>query len=257
MKPIRLSAAVTQLCPKPSAVCTAEKQPGDPIYLHDRWRHRKDEPNWRQHERQEYARRTADKNLRPPRTYREMERRVSNMKESQRRNFEVATPMTRLVEEKKTTFKFRQNKPEDRRQLSRHADEVHKYARERSQWESPVTVRKTDQPVMESIPSSERRERQAPTERKRPDMKGPERGESSHPERVRSGEAPDRGRESTMTSRSQVKPSNALRREEEQDKSDNVKVRTSPVVDKQKGGFFRKRPPSQPAEERGKRNNRR
>jgi hypothetical protein len=42
----------------------------DPIYVHDRWRHRKDEPRWEEHERQEYERRRADKALRPPRTYR-------------------------------------------------------------------------------------------------------------------------------------------------------------------------------------------
>jgi hypothetical protein len=35
----------------------------DPIYVHDRWRHRKDEPRWEEHERQQYYRRRAGRAL--------------------------------------------------------------------------------------------------------------------------------------------------------------------------------------------------
>jgi len=235
----------------------------DPIYLHDRWRHRRDEPRWEQHERREYERRRADKSLRSPRTYREMERRVSNMPESRRRNFEVAVPMKRIVEKKTTTFKFRKIKPEDRKKISGQTGDLHKYVRERRQWESPVTVRKTDRPVRERAPSSERREMQVPMKRKGSEMKPSERMESSRPERVCSGEAPARGRESSTTSPGQKESSKASQPEVEQGKSDNVKVRTSPVIDKQKGKFFRKKQPAQPDEEQAeqkgkkKRNDRR
>ena len=229
----------------------------DPIYLHDRWRHRKDGPHWRQHEQREYARRRDDKNLRPPRTYREMERRVRNMTESQRRNFEVAVPMKRHMKKNTTTSNFRQNKTEVRGQITRHADDVHRYVRERSKPESPVTVRKTSRPVTESVPSAERGETHAPMELKRPDMKLSERGESSLRERTHSREVPTRGRESSMSSGRQEKALNVSRGEEKQDRSNNEEVQNSPVVEKQKDRSFRKRPSFQPAEERGERKHRR
>jgi hypothetical protein len=233
----------------------------DPIYLHDRWRHRKDGPRWRQHEKREYARRRTHKNLRPPRTYREMERKVRNMRGSQRRNFEVAVPMKRHMEKETTTFKPRQNKSEVRRQISRHADDVNRYVRERSKRESPIAAHKTGRPVMQRrVPSTKRGETHTPMEHKRPDMKLSENREYSHRERAHSREVPARGLrsslESSMTSHRQGKPSNVSRREEKQDRSDNVKVRTS-RGDKKKGGSFRERPQSQQAEEREVRKHRR
>ena len=212
----------------------------DPIYMHDRWRHRKDGPRWEERQRVEYDRRRADKALRPPRTYREMERRVSKMPASQRRNFEVAAPMTRVAGRKTSTFKFEKVKPEARQQISRHSNDVHKFSEERGRWESQGAGRKAGQPVMERVPSAKR---------KGPEMKPPERMESAPAERAGHGETLGRGREGSATSPDQQRPTKVSTREAEQNQSDKVKVRTSPVVGKQGGGSFRKGPPSRPAEE--------
>ena len=222
----------------------------DPIYVHDRWRHHKDEPRWEEHERQEYDRRRADKALRPPRTYREMESRVSKMPESQRRNFEIAEPMTRVVTRKTTTFKFEQINPDARQQLSRHSNDVHKFVEERSHWESQGSVRKVGRPAMERVPSAESKEMAPPVKRKGPEMRPSERMESSPAERARRGEAPGRCREGSTTSPEQQRPTKVSTREAEQNQSDKVKVRTPPVVGKQGGGSFRKGPPSRPSEEK-------
>jgi hypothetical protein len=45
----------------------------DPIYEHHHWSHYKSNHDWDNHERHEYDRRRDDKDLRPSRTYREME----------------------------------------------------------------------------------------------------------------------------------------------------------------------------------------
>jgi hypothetical protein len=221
----------------------------DPIYVHDRWRHHKDEPRWEEHERKEYDRRRADKALRPPRTYREMESRVSKMPESQRTNFQIAEPIERVVTRKMTTFKFEKIKPEARQQLSRHSNDVHKFVEERSHWESQGAGRKAGQTGMERVPSAERKEMAPPVERKGPDKKPSERMESVPAERARRGEAPGRGREGSTTSPDQQRPTKVFPREAEQNQSDKVKVRTPPVVGKQGGGSFWKGPPSRPSEE--------
>jgi hypothetical protein len=221
----------------------------DPIYVHDRWRHQKDEPRWEQHERQEYDRRRADKSLRPPRTYREMERRVSKMPESQRRNFEVAVPMTRVVARKTTIFKFEKTKPEARQQISRHSDDVHKFVGERSRWEAQGAGHKAGRPAMERVPSAGPKEMVPPVKRKEPEMRPSEPMKSAPAKRAGHGEVTGSGREGSRTSPEQQRPTKVLPRKVEPNQSDKVKVRTPPVVGKQGGGFSRKGPPSQPAEE--------
>jgi hypothetical protein len=214
-----------------------------------RWRHRKDEPRWEEHERQEYERRRSDKALRPPRTYREMERRVSKMPASQRRGFEIAAPMTRVATRKTTAFKFEQVKPQARQQISRHADDVHKFVQERSHWESQGTVRKAGRPAMERVPSAESKQMAPPVKGKGPEMKPSEPMGSAPAERARSGEAPGSGREGLTTSPEQQRSTEVSSRKGEQNQSDKVKVRTPPVGSKQGEGLSQKKLPSRPAEE--------
>jgi hypothetical protein len=221
----------------------------DPIFVHDRWRHRKDEPRWEEHERQEYGRRRADKTLRPPRTYREMESRVSGMPASQRRNFEIAEPMARVVTRKTTTFKFEQIKPDARQQLARHSNDVHQFVQERSHWESQGTGRVAGRPVMEHVSSTERKEMTSPAKRKGPQMGPSERTESAPAERAHRDEAPGSGRKGSTPSPQQPRPTKVSPGQTAQNQSDRVKIRTSPVVGKQGGGISRKGPPSRPAEE--------
>jgi hypothetical protein len=221
----------------------------DPIYVHDRWRHQKDEPRWEEHERQEYDRRRADKTLRPPRTYRELESSVSKMPQSQRRNFEIAEPLTRVITRKTTALKFEQINPDARQQLSRHSNDVHKFVEERNNWESQVAGRKAGPPAMERAPSTESKELAPPVKRKGPEMRPSERMESAPAERARRGEAPGSGREGSTTSPEQQRPAKVSTREAEQNQPDRVKVRTPPVGGKQGGGFYRKGLPSWPAEE--------
>ncbi len=221
----------------------------DPIYLHDRWRHRRHDPDWWQHERREYERRRDDRRLRPPRTYREMERRVHNMTDSQRKNFEVATPMKRLVDKRMTTLKFRKDKPEIRQQISRHAEDVHKYVKERSEWESRDNVRNTNKAVKRSSPSTGTRETKTPY--KRPEIKTQEQRRASQPDRVNSSRPQAVSRESSsIRTNHMAKPSNVPQREVISEKSDNVKVKASPVADKKRRGIFQKKAPSKPDEER-------
>ena len=108
----------------------------DPIYEHDRWSHRRTEPRWEEHERHEYDLRRADRDLRPPRTYREMETRQSKMPEQKRRDIQIAEPLSRVVADKRTPLKFEQNKTDAREKLSRQSADVHKFSEERGRWES-------------------------------------------------------------------------------------------------------------------------
>jgi hypothetical protein len=223
----------------------------DPIYVHDRWRHRKDERRWEERERQEYARRRDDKTLRPPWTYREMERSVSKMPESQRKRFELAAPMTEVVTRKTKPFKFEPIKPEARQKMSRQTDDFKNFVQERSHWESQGPGRGAGRPSMEERgPSGGAGETTPSVQRKGPETGPTQRIESAPAERRDRGEGPGSGRKGVTTAPERQEPAKASPPQREQTQSDKVKVRTPPVVGKRGGGAPHKGLPSRPAEER-------
>jgi hypothetical protein len=219
----------------------------DPIYVHDRWRHQRNEPRWEEHEREEYEHRRNDRDLRPPRTYREMERRVALLPEAKRRDIQIARPINVAIHDKTTSFKFEYVKTDERLRISSKSDEVHKFRDDRSRWESERGGKETVKPVpvreqrATEAPSTERKEQvTTPMERKGPEArpservtlpterKGPEMRPSEHKEPA----APA--------------PSSGI----EQRQSDRVKVPTPPITSRKGVGIFRKGPPSRPSDER-------
>ncbi|MBN1907972.1 MAG: YXWGXW repeat-containing protein [Deltaproteobacteria bacterium] len=236
----------------------------DPIYLHNRWSHRRHDRDWWKHERREYERRRADRDLRPPRTYHEMERRVKNMAESRKKNYEVAAPMNRIIERKATTFKYRQIKPEDRRQISRHSEDLQKNIRERSQREALENSIRNDRPVRVNTRTQKPIERQAPINRpgtdinkiERPEMRTPVEGNNSdennsrrsvtsYPRPVRSEEV--RGERSTTPS-TQGNVKESVQRKDRQVKPDNVRTPAPQVYDRFKEELKKKQASSDQGE---------
>lgn len=120
----------------------------DPIYVYDRWHNHRTEPRWEDHERNEYNLRRADRDLRPPRTYHEMETRQARMPEQQRKNIRMARPLTEVVASR-ATMRFEQINPKTQRNISAQATEVYKFRDERNRWESSPIAQKTAQPAKE------------------------------------------------------------------------------------------------------------
>ena len=186
----------------------------DPIYQHDRWRHRRTEPGWEEHQRREYDIRRTDKDLRPPRTYHEMEARQAKLPEPQRGSIQMARPMSAVVADKSAPMKFEQIKADARQKLSREVTDVRKFGEERSRWESNRGQRAEDKGQTIRPPSTGTEAR------------------GQRPE-VRGQRAEDRGLS--------IRPRN---------ESERVKTPSSPIADKQGSlGIFRKGPPSRPADE--------
>lgn len=108
----------------------------DPIYEHERSRRRHKEPRWEEHHRREYDRRREDRDLRPPRDYREMERRAARMPETDRRRFEVVKPLTAQALASPIPAKLEPVTTDERREYTEEAEEVRKLGDERHRWES-------------------------------------------------------------------------------------------------------------------------
>ena len=136
----------------------------DPIYEHDRWRHHKVDRDWDNHERHEYDRRRDDRDLRTPRTYREMEQRLDKMPEAKRKDIRIAEPMDKVVADKKSPMKFEPIKTDARQKLSKESTDVRKFGDDRSRWESSPAPKKSGQP---NIWNAEAHRRSRQSEKKR------------------------------------------------------------------------------------------
>ncbi|HUT28629.1 MAG TPA: hypothetical protein VMX13_02470 [Sedimentisphaerales bacterium] len=108
----------------------------DPIYVHNRWRHHATSEEWYEHERHRYELRRNDPAIRPARTYREMQRRLALMPESQRRDYRTAGTIDSLAANRQGTMKFERINSGSRAQYSAKAQSVHQFSTQRRDWES-------------------------------------------------------------------------------------------------------------------------
>jgi hypothetical protein len=140
----------------------------DPIYENYRWRHLRSEPRWDQNIRDDYDHRRANIDLRPSRTYREMENRLAKMPIIQQKTYWTAVPLKTEIAEKKGQMKFENSNKNEQQRISRKTVEVRDFVKERSKWESqPSQRQETGRPA----PSGGNRGTAAPSagERQPPD----------------------------------------------------------------------------------------
>ncbi len=134
----------------------------DPFYTYDCWQNRHTEPRWEEHERHEYDLRRADKDLRPARTYHEMETRQARLPEPQRRDLQVARPLTVVVAARATPMTFQKINSGAQRRIATQATSMQKFGEQRNRWESTATTQKTTPPTTQRTgpvtPQAERRE---------------------------------------------------------------------------------------------------
>jgi hypothetical protein len=188
----------------------------DPIYTYDRWHYGRTDNRWEEHQREQYDRRRSDRDLRPARTYREMETRTARMPEAQRRNVQLAQPIQTIVERKASPMRFEQINTDARQKISRQAADTHKLRDERAKWEStkstghepagPRSDRTPTPPTVdrgrgsEAPPADRGRTVTPPVDRKGSETPPAERGRTVTPPVDRKGsEAPpaERGRAAT------------------------------------------------------------
>lgn len=108
----------------------------DPIYTYDRWHNGRGDNHWAERQRQEYDHRRSDRDLRPERTYREMETRSARKPESQRGSREFARPIHINAGRQENRSAFERMNDESRHEVSRKATDVHRFRDERGKWES-------------------------------------------------------------------------------------------------------------------------
>jgi hypothetical protein len=220
----------------------------DPIYVYDRWHHR-DEPRWEENERHEYDLRHSDKDLRPSRTYHEMETRQASMPEQQRKNFRMAEPLTTVAANKETPLKFERIDTKEQQNITAHATEASKFREERNRWESAPITQKTVQPPTErkgsvTQPSAEHKEPvSAPMEQK---------GSAKQPSKDKEPVSAPMEQKGSVTKPADNTPAVVSPREVRVTRPEKVKIPKPPIADKSVDSDKSKAgpPPKPPAEER-------
>jgi len=219
----------------------------DPIYMYDRWHNHQAEPRWEEYERHEYDLRRANKDLRPPKTYHEMETRQARMPEDQRRNIHIARPLTEAAASR-ATMRFEQINTKTRRKITTQATEVQKFSDKRNLWESAPTTEKTTQRAegfkgLFAQPSEHKEPVSTPAEHKSPVMQP-----SEHREPV----SQPVERKSSVTQPADNTPVFISPRKVRATKPETVKIPKSPIVGKSVDSDKSKadRPPNNPADER-------
>ncbi|HVT88920.1 MAG TPA: hypothetical protein VHD56_08720 [Tepidisphaeraceae bacterium] len=125
----------------------------DPIYEYDRWHFRRTEPRWEERERRDYEQLRANRDLRPPRTFREMETRLAKAPEPQRKNIQVAQTINNIVVNENTTnvtnIKLTKVNVDARQKIVEQARTVQTFRQDRSKWENKPAAAKAMQPTKE------------------------------------------------------------------------------------------------------------
>lgn len=223
----------------------------DPVYQYDKWRSR--DPRWEEHERSSYELRRNDRDLRPSRTYREQENKVSKSPESQRDNFQISRPVTASSQAKSEPRKSGQRDDDARQKTFKQANDVQNYREERKQWESTDTSSKGGQSSVERVKVED--SRSAQTSERRGDFTvkydrgndGSSRSTQKTPDRNVSAAQSERVKDTTSKSA----PSYAADQgDSSYSRSERVRVPDSPVSDRVSSYTGGDRYPSTPSEER-------
>ena len=222
----------------------------DPLYEHDRWRNLKTDPHWEENERHQYDLRRADKDLRPPRTYHEMQVREAKLPEPQRASLHVARPMSEAVTRKGTPMKFEPVTSGERKKITRQAADADKFRDQRNRWESPAASPKTARPLPQSqgapASSPQRKEPASSPQRKEPASASAERpGPASKP----TAPTPSERKDSAAAPAERPSGSGSPRAPQVT-KPETVKIPKSPLVGRSGASKREAGPPSKPAEER-------
>jgi hypothetical protein len=112
----------------------------DPLYAHEVWRHRRDDPRWDEHTRHEYDVRRDDRQARPPRTFADQQRLVRDRPDAAGKVI-VAQSLTDFTKSKRAAVKFEAVTPESRTEIQQKNKDLQQYQSSRAKWEAaPATT---------------------------------------------------------------------------------------------------------------------
>ncbi|MBN1396360.1 MAG: YXWGXW repeat-containing protein [Pirellulales bacterium] len=106
----------------------------DPIYAHNRWRHRQDR-GWEQRQQAYFQQRRDREDFRPPRTWTDQRKMDLRSTQARERGFGVAESYDDFRRTKNSSLRFQPVNQSERQQYRRHAQDVRRFSEERQKLE--------------------------------------------------------------------------------------------------------------------------
>ena len=110
----------------------------DPLFIYDRWHFRRTEPNWAKRQAQEFQMRRANRDLRPARTYAELQVQMARMPAARRPERPLVQPIKTFAASQSTPVKFERITSVERQQIAVRSTEVRNFRDQRNHWEAPA-----------------------------------------------------------------------------------------------------------------------
>jgi hypothetical protein len=125
----------------------------DPLFVYDRWHFARTEPNWARRQAQEFEMRRSNRDLRPARTYSELQVQMSRMPAARRPERPLVQSVRTFAGSQSTPVKFERITTAERQQLAVKSTEVRSFRDQRNHWESPAGQPASPAPPVPRQPS--------------------------------------------------------------------------------------------------------
>jgi hypothetical protein len=109
----------------------------DPLFVYDRWHYRVTDPHWATEQAHGYKLRRSNRDLRPARTYAEVQARWARAPEKRPSERPLVESVKAYAASQHTPTKFERISANDRQQIAMKATDVHTLRDQRQQWEAP------------------------------------------------------------------------------------------------------------------------
>jgi hypothetical protein len=107
----------------------------DPIYSHEIWQHRRDDPKWDEHARGEFKNRQDNRDLRPPRTLVEQQKTAGRLSPIEAKKVTTALPLSVFSKSAQAGVKFEPVTPARRKEIEQQTKDIQKSQATRVQQE--------------------------------------------------------------------------------------------------------------------------
>jgi FtsZ-interacting cell division protein ZipA len=110
----------------------------DPLFVYDRWHFGRTEPDWAKRQAREFDMRRANRDLRPARTYAELQVQMARLPAARRPERPLVQSVKAFAGSQSTPVKFERITAAERQQLAVKSTEVRNFRDQRNHWESPA-----------------------------------------------------------------------------------------------------------------------
>jgi hypothetical protein len=124
----------------------------DPLFVYDRWHFQRTDPHWAANLARGFELRRSNRDLRPARTFVELQAQTARLPANRRPERPLAEPLRAYAISQQTPVRFERINAVERQQIAVRATDVRSLRDQRSQWEAP-TPRTRTTPETRPVPA--------------------------------------------------------------------------------------------------------